>query len=63
MSKPLVSVITVVFNGAATLADTISSVAAQTFRDLEFIIIGIVLIMAAIIANAIAYKKSSKNEN
>jgi len=30
--------------------------------NLEFIVIGIILIMAAIIANAIAYKKASKNE-
>ena len=30
--------------------------------NLEFIVIGVVLIMAAIIANAIAHKKASKNE-
>ncbi|HEY4286455.1 MAG TPA: glycosyltransferase family 2 protein [Puia sp.] len=39
MKKPLVSVITVVFNGAATLEATIRSVADQTFRDLEYIIV------------------------
>ncbi len=39
MKKPLVSVITVVYNGAATLENTITSVAGQTFRDLEYIII------------------------
>lgn len=36
---PLLSVITVVYNGAATLEQTIRSVAAQTFRDLEHIIV------------------------
>jgi glycosyltransferase involved in cell wall biosynthesis len=39
MKKPLVSVITVVFNGAATLEATIRSVADQRFRDLEYIIV------------------------
>jgi len=39
MKRPLVSVITVVYNGAATLDATIRSVAAQTFRDLEFVIV------------------------
>lgn len=39
MKKPLVSVITVVFNGAATLEETIRSVADQSFRDLEYIIV------------------------
>lgn len=39
MKKPLVSVITVVYNGAATLENTIRSVAGQTFRDLEYLII------------------------
>ena len=39
MKRPLVSVITVVYNGAATLEATISSVAAQTFTDREFVIV------------------------
>lgn len=39
MSTPLVTVITVVYNGAATLEDTIRSVAGQTFRDREYIIV------------------------
>jgi glycosyltransferase involved in cell wall biosynthesis len=39
MKRPLVSVITVVYNGAATLEATIRSVAAQTFRDLEYIVV------------------------
>src|SRR5882757_1386619 len=37
--KLLVSVITVVYNGASTLEDTIRSVAGQTFRDFEFLIV------------------------
>lgn len=39
MRKPLVSVITVVYNGATTLEKTILSVAGQTFRDMEYIIV------------------------
>lgn len=39
MKKPLVSIITVVYNGAATLENTILSVAGQTFRDFEFVIV------------------------
>jgi glycosyltransferase involved in cell wall biosynthesis len=39
MNKPLLSVITVVYNGAATLEKTILSVAGQTFKDMEYIII------------------------
>jgi glycosyltransferase involved in cell wall biosynthesis len=39
MKKPLVSIITVVYNGAATLEDTIRSVAGQTFSDREYIIV------------------------
>ncbi len=37
--KPLVSIITVVFNGAATLEDTIRSVLQQTYDNIEYIII------------------------
>ncbi|MBS1606982.1 MAG: glycosyltransferase [Bacteroidetes bacterium] len=37
--KPLVSIITVVYNGAATLEDTIRSVIEQEFRDLEMVIV------------------------
>jgi glycosyltransferase involved in cell wall biosynthesis len=39
MKKPLVSVITVVYNGEASLEDTIRSVAGQHFKNLEYIII------------------------
>lgn len=38
-NKPLVSVITVVFNGATTLEDTIRSVLQQTYDNIEHIII------------------------
>lgn len=37
--KPLISIITVVFNGAATLEDTIRSVLQQTYDNIEYIII------------------------
>lgn len=37
--KPLVSIITVVFNGAATLEDAIRSVLQQTYVNIEYIII------------------------
>jgi glycosyltransferase involved in cell wall biosynthesis len=37
--KPLVSIITVVFNGATTLGDTIRSVLQQTYDNIEYIII------------------------
>ena len=37
--KPYITVITVVFNGAATIEDTIRSVAGQTYKDVEYIII------------------------
>src|SRR5687768_5526342 len=36
---PVISVITVVFNGAALLERTIKSVRAQTLQDIEYIII------------------------
>ena len=39
MNKPLVSIITVVFNGQATLEDTIRSVDRQRFKDREYIIV------------------------
>lgn len=39
MSRPLLSIITVVYNGAATLEDTIRSVNDQTFTDREYIIV------------------------
>jgi len=38
-TRPLVSIITVVFNGAMTLEKTVRSVADQTFRNFEYIII------------------------
>ncbi len=38
-NKPLISVITVVFNGATTLEDTIHSVLQQTYGNIEYIII------------------------
>lgn len=37
--KPLVSIVTVVFNGAVTLEDTIRSVLQQTYDNIEYIII------------------------
>jgi glycosyltransferase involved in cell wall biosynthesis len=39
MKRPLVSVITVVYNGEATLENTIRSVAGQTFADWEYILV------------------------
>jgi glycosyltransferase involved in cell wall biosynthesis len=38
-AKPLITVATVVRNGAKTLEHTINSVASQTFRDFEYIVI------------------------
>jgi glycosyltransferase involved in cell wall biosynthesis len=38
-SKPLISIITVVFNGASTLDDAIRSVLQQTYDSIEYIII------------------------
>ncbi len=38
-NKPLISVITVVFNGATTLEDTIHSVLQQTYDNIEYIVI------------------------
>jgi glycosyltransferase involved in cell wall biosynthesis len=37
--KPLITVVTVVFNGAATLEDTIQSVIGQTYDNIEYIVI------------------------
>lgn len=37
--KPLISVVTVVFNGAATLQDAIRSVLQQTYDNMEYIVI------------------------
>ncbi len=39
MSEPKISVITVVFNNEATIADTLQSVAAQDYSNLEYIVI------------------------
>lgn len=39
MNFPLVSIITVVYNGGETLLDTINSVANQTYKNIEYIII------------------------
>ena len=39
MTKPLVSIITVVFNGQAMLEDTIRSVGGQRFKDVEYILV------------------------
>lgn len=38
MSNPLVSVVTVTYNNAKFLQDTITSVLSQTFRDFEYIV-------------------------
>lgn len=38
-AKPLITVATVVMNGANTIENTISSVASQTFRNFEYIVI------------------------
>ena len=37
--KPKITIITVVFNGASTLADTIQSVLDQTYDNIEYIIV------------------------
>lgn len=37
--QPLVSIITIVFNGAAVIRETMESVLHQTYRDLEYIVI------------------------
>jgi glycosyltransferase involved in cell wall biosynthesis len=39
MNNPLISVITVVYNGAATLEQTMLSVISQTYNNIEYIII------------------------
>jgi glycosyltransferase involved in cell wall biosynthesis len=39
MSSPLISVITVSYNSAATISDTIDSVLGQTYPDIEYIVI------------------------
>ncbi len=39
IEKPLISIITVVINGAATLRDTIESVLSQTYDNLEYIVV------------------------
>lgn len=39
MSTPKVSIITIVYNGASTLAKTIESIAAQTYSNIEYIIV------------------------
>lgn len=39
MSNPLLSIITVVYNGGATLEDTIRSVGDQTYTDREYIVV------------------------
>ncbi len=39
MSKPRISVITVCFNSAGTIRDTLESVAGQSYKDIEHIVI------------------------
>jgi glycosyltransferase involved in cell wall biosynthesis len=39
MNNPLISIITVVYNGAATLEQTMLSVINQTYKNIEYIII------------------------
>lgn len=39
MAQPLISIITVVYNGAATLEKTIQTVLAQTYNSFEYIIV------------------------
>jgi glycosyltransferase involved in cell wall biosynthesis len=39
MNNPLISIITVVYNGAATLERTVLSVVSQTYKNIEYIII------------------------
>jgi glucose uptake protein len=48
--------------GIALILGVVINYITSPQGNLEFIIIGIVLIMAAIIVNAIAYKKASKNQ-
>ena len=38
-TRPSVSIVTVTYNSAATLPDTLRSVAGQTHRDLEHLIV------------------------
>ena len=37
--KPLITINTVVFNGASTIEDTIKSVLSQTYNNVEYIVI------------------------
>jgi glycosyltransferase involved in cell wall biosynthesis len=39
MNQPRISIITIVFNGAATLEKTILSIAGQSYKNIEYIII------------------------
>jgi glycosyltransferase involved in cell wall biosynthesis len=39
MNKPIITIITVSYNSAATISDTIDSVLSQTYQDIEYIII------------------------
>ncbi len=39
MSKPLVSIITVVYNGAEYIEETIQSVVSQSYENIEYIVI------------------------
>jgi len=39
MTKPLVSVVVPAWNAERTLAETLKSVAAQTYRELEILIV------------------------